>query len=166
MVAESEDGLEWRRPNLRLVTYAGSRNNNILDTGLPVNGKNPNNITIVPNPAWDGRSATKYVAITFKGGAKPHGLVPLQSADGLKWRLMTDHPLVPTSDENRLTCDLEKKQLIATIKVYGFCMDMPWSVPEYGREVGLTTSRDGLAWTAPDNPAANLVRPAAEDMFR
>ena len=24
----------------------------------------------------------------------------------------------------------------------------------------------GLAWTAPDNPAANLVRPAAEDMFR
>jgi len=24
----------------------------------------------------------------------------------------------------------------------------------------------GLVWTAPDNPAANLVRPAAEDMFR
>lgn len=24
----------------------------------------------------------------------------------------------------------------------------------------------GLAWTAPDNPAAHLVRPAAEDMFR
>lgn len=24
----------------------------------------------------------------------------------------------------------------------------------------------GLAWTAPDNPAADLVRPAAEDMFR
>ena len=24
----------------------------------------------------------------------------------------------------------------------------------------------GLAWTAPDNPASELVRPAAEDMFR
>ena len=24
----------------------------------------------------------------------------------------------------------------------------------------------GLAWTAPSNPAAELVRPAAEDMFR
>jgi coenzyme F420-0:L-glutamate ligase / coenzyme F420-1:gamma-L-glutamate ligase len=24
----------------------------------------------------------------------------------------------------------------------------------------------GLSWSAPENPAAELVRPAAEDMFR
>ncbi len=46
---------------------------------------------------------------------------------------------------------MEKGLLIATMKLYGHSMDIPFSVPEYGRAVGLSTSTDGgLTWTAPE----------------
>ncbi len=151
LYAESEDGLNWCRPNLKIVKYAGNKSNNVLNTGFCVNANRFNGIVLAPSPSRDNISAERYCALTFKGGAKPHGLLPLLSRDGLRWRLLTDpgHPLIPSSDEYRLVCDMEKKLLIATMKLYGFCMDIPLSVPEYGREVGLSTSTDGLTWTTP-----------------
>ena len=57
LYAESEDGLNWRRPNLKLVKYAGSRNNNIVDAGLGVNDKKFNfDIVVATNPSWNGLS--------------------------------------------------------------------------------------------------------------
>jgi hypothetical protein len=35
---ESKDGMNWQRPNLRLVDFAGNRNNNLLDKGISLNG--------------------------------------------------------------------------------------------------------------------------------
>lgn len=153
LYAESRDGLNWRRPNLNLVKHGGNRNNNIVDTGLTVNGGH-NNIVMAPNPSWDGISDLRYSALTFNpkwnGNPKisPAGLVSLSSKDGYRWRVLSDHPLIPSSDEYQLACDKEKGLLIATMKLYGHCMNIPFSVPEYGREVGLATSTDGgVTWT-------------------
>jgi len=154
LYAESEDGLNWCRPNLKLVKYAGNKNNNIVDTGLSVNGTH-NNIVLAPNPSWDGVSDERYCALTFDprwngDSKKPYGLIPLFSKDGLIWRESSVKQLIPSSDEYHLGCHMEKRLLIATMKLYGHCMNIPLSVPEYGREVGLSTSTDGLTWTAPE----------------
>ncbi len=168
LYAESEDGLKWRRIALKLAKYGGSVKNNIVFTDLQADNKEfarlrnravktckmPlfSHLVIAPNPSWDGKSGTRYCGLMMKGGAKPHGLLPLSSPDGLKWRSLAhpDEPVIPSSDEYRLVCDTERKLLIATMKLYGFCMDIPLSVPEYGREVGLSTSTDGVTWTAPE----------------
>jgi len=168
LYAESEDGLKWRRIALKLAKYGGSVKNNIVFTDLQADNKEfarlrnravktckmPlfSHLVIAPNPSWDGKSGTRYCGLMMKGGAKPHGLLPLSSPDGLKWRSLAhpDEPVIPSSDEYRLVCDTERKLLIATMKLYGFFMDIPLSVPEYGREVGLSTSTDGVTWTAPE----------------
>lgn len=152
LYAESDDGVNWRRPDLNLVEYAGNRRNNIVDTGLRVNGTY-NNLVMAPNPTWDGVSDRRYSALTFcpkwNGDAKiPYGLISLSSKDGFHWRVLSDHSFITSSDEYQLAADKEKGVLIATMKLYGHSMNIPLSVPEYGRQVGLVTSTDGgVTWT-------------------
>lgn len=148
LYAESEDGLHWRRRNLKLVKYGGSRNNNIVATGLRVNGHH-NNIVLTANPVWDGVSDRRFCALTFDPkydgkATSPYGLISLASRDGFRWRVLSDHPLIPSSDEYQLACDKDRGLLIATMKLYGH-MNIPFSVSEHGRQVGLATSTDGGA---------------------
>jgi hypothetical protein len=151
LYAESEDGINWHRPNLHLVEYAGSRKNNIVDTGRHPSGRYEE-MVLAPNPSWDGVSAARYCGLMYKGGAQPIGLFPLQSHDGFRWQPVGDpnHPVILSSDEYRLWCDSEHGLLIATVKLYGHSMDVSGAVPEYGRQVGLSTSTDGVVWTSPE----------------
>lgn len=92
--AESDDGIHWTKPNLGLVEFNGSKNNNIVmisgklgdvypDLGHPVVFKDSN-----PNVTPDA----KYKAIirdwSVESGLK--GLLAFKSPDGFKWTLM--HP--------------------------------------------------------------------------
>ena len=88
--AESLDGIHWYRPNLGLVEFEGSRENNIvldrLPTGAPVH-------TFVPfkdsNPAADPDA--RYKAFSRE---RDKGLYAWKSADGLHWDLMTDELVI------------------------------------------------------------------------
>ena len=91
--AESSDGIHWRRPDLGLHEFKGSKQNNIVfvpgeiggvkaDTGAPAVFRDEN-----PNARPDARYKTFVHYLKYGGG-----MLPLKSPDGLAWSLMSDAP--------------------------------------------------------------------------
>jgi hypothetical protein len=92
--AESDDGIHWRKPELGLHDFNGSKANNIViprgkmgqvnpDGGHPAVFKDEN-----PNASSDAR----YKAIMRSNS--PKGLLVLKSPDGLRWSPMADTPVI------------------------------------------------------------------------
>ncbi|MGE3818972.1 MAG: hypothetical protein AB7I30_06015, partial [Isosphaeraceae bacterium] len=83
--AESQDGRNWVKPELGIVEFEGSRQNNVVWSGrgghnfAPFRDENP-----------DCPPDSRYKALAGDGG----GLVALKSADGLRWSKMTDRPVI------------------------------------------------------------------------
>lgn len=92
--AESDDGVHWRKPELGLHEFNGSKANNIVLAGVTKEGVkfNAGHPAVFkdenPNAAPDAR----YKAL-FPGG-KPKGLVPLKSPDGIHWSAMSTAPVI------------------------------------------------------------------------
>ncbi len=91
--AESDDGIHWRKPELGIIEFEGSKANNIVvDTALiaEVGGDPAHTATFIdtnPNCPPD----EKYKIITI--GQKPRGMYVLKSGDGLHFSLMSDKPI-------------------------------------------------------------------------
>ena len=92
--ADSDDGIHWRKPELGLHAFGGSKKNNIvivsgkrgglsIDAGHPAVFKDTN-----PNAPADAR----YKAIVRSSGVS--GLIPMKSPDGLRFTPMTDQPIL------------------------------------------------------------------------
>lgn len=92
--AESDDGINWRKPSLGLHEFNGSKENSIsittetlgalnLDAAHPAVFKDAN-----PNASENAR----YKAILRS--SEPNGLIVLKSADGLSWSPMIDRPIL------------------------------------------------------------------------
>jgi hypothetical protein len=125
--AESEDGINWRKPSLGLVDYNGSRDNNLISTpggaSLWLALRDP----VDPDPQ------RRYKGLLAEAGP----LQPAASADGVRWRALEAQP-IPTEDEYQLNYDELGRQFIATVK-HG---------TRWGRSVYLTTSKDFEHWSA------------------
>jgi hypothetical protein len=83
--AESGDGIRWRKPDLGLVEYKGSKHNNILWMGEAGHNLVPFKDT---NPACTPEARYKAVALEGKG------LTAFQSADGIHWSRLSDKPIL------------------------------------------------------------------------
>ncbi len=90
-VAESTDGLNWRRPRLDLIDFQGSRDNNIVlsqpqlaHNFAPMLDSNP--------------SAPKEQRYKALGGTQVSGLIAFASADGLDWKKLQEAPVL-TKDQ-------------------------------------------------------------------
>lgn len=92
--AESNDGIQWRKPELDIHPYAGFAKTNIVmasgkrgplnvDAGHPAVFKDDN-----PDAAADA----KYKAIVRS--SKPNGLLPFKSPDGIHWSPMTQQAML------------------------------------------------------------------------
>jgi len=90
--AISTDGIHWEKPNLGLVDYHGSRNNNILP--LPPCG------TVFIDPK--APPAQKYKYVTYGHGRKgflgEYGIRVWWSEDGLRWKPNSDYALPLNAD--------------------------------------------------------------------
>lgn len=82
--AESEDGVRWHKPNLGLVEFDGSRDNNLLWAGPQSHNFSP---FIDTNPA--APADQHYKAVGGNGRA-----FLLASADAIHWRLLQDEPII------------------------------------------------------------------------
>lgn len=102
-VANSVDGITWTRPNLGLVTFQGSTQNNIIkkdrttvtnSDGTTSGLNNPESIVYDPNEPDPNRrySATSHYWKT--GGMKTCNMTVLFSADGLSWKFSTPLPAI------------------------------------------------------------------------
>lgn len=99
--AESDDGINWVRPELGLIEFNGSKKNNIVWDGeerFGVHGlaifkdTNPSAAGDARYKAWGVGANPEYDGPPKQPGAK--GLFPLKSPDGLHWSLMQDKPCI------------------------------------------------------------------------
>lgn len=91
--AESDDGVHWRRPEVGLREWQGSKANNIVvDTAMMAAfGGCPAHTAVFrdANPACPADQRYKVIAF----GDKPRGLYVLGSPDGLAFRVLSDKPI-------------------------------------------------------------------------
>jgi hypothetical protein len=87
--AESTDGIHWRRPELGLIEFEGSKKNNIILSGVvalqafvPFRDDNP-----------DCKPQEQYKALSAM--TEPvRGLYAFSSPDGIHWTKMSDDPVI------------------------------------------------------------------------
>jgi hypothetical protein len=97
--AASKDGLTWEKPKLGLVDFAGSKENNIVD--FPAGPNDLHEPIVVlhepddPDPQRRFKMLFEYLSDASWGTAA--------SADGLRWKLLTDKRLTPWFEMSGVT---------------------------------------------------------------
>jgi len=85
--AQSQDGIHWVKPDLGIVEYEGSKQNNIIVDGIGSHNFMP---FIDENPACPREERYKALA----GIKAEGGLFAYQSPDGIHWSLMQEKPVI------------------------------------------------------------------------
>ncbi|MBM3891966.1 MAG: hypothetical protein FJ388_22865, partial [Verrucomicrobia bacterium] len=88
--AEGRDGLHWTKPNLGLVEYRGSKNNNLILTDPAPLGFV--NLKVLADPD-DPDPSRRYKISThayFRNSRRLGTLAPFVSADGLHWKMVKE----------------------------------------------------------------------------
>ncbi len=143
-LAESADGIHWERPELGLVEFQGSKANNII---LPYQlmfscfkDSNPN-----------GREEARYKGMGYKRSKNEKGgytrkLYAYQSADGVRWRMMQEEPIL-TQGVTPVAFDTTNLAFWdANIGLYrAYIRD--WKDKNTWRDIKMATSEDFLNWT-------------------
>ena len=141
--AESKDGVTFQKPNLGLVEYNGSRDNNIIWDGVGVHNFAP---FLDANPDCSPDARFKALA----GTAKEGGLFAFKSADGIHWSLMREQPVVTEGafdSQNLAFWDPTANVYRAYFRTFskGTTTGKVWKPAGY-RAVRVATSDDFLAW--------------------
>lgn len=165
--AESNDGITWRKPELGLHEFEGSRANNIVMTSgvlgpLNVDAGHPA-VFMDDNP--EVPADARYKAILRS--QKPNGLLPFKSPDGIHWAPMTDAPLFhglgAFDSQNLAFFDpaIGKYRAYWRIFTEGTTTDEEWRPGGY-RAIRTAVSDDFIHWEPPvdltyeDSPSEHL----------
>ena len=94
--AESLDGIHWVKPNLGLIEFDGSRDNNII---WPIAGADGRSFSVFKDGNPDAPADARYKAITnlneiTESGKRRAVIYGLASPDGLRWRHLHKEPMV------------------------------------------------------------------------
>jgi hypothetical protein len=141
--AESRDGVHWRKPELGLVEFNGSKRNNIvLASGKlgPVE-IDAGHIAVFKDDNPGCPPEAKYKAIILS--RNPHGLLAFASADGLRWSPMSDKPVITKGafdSQNLAFWDTVRGRYRAYVRYFN----------EGRRDILTATSADFLHWTEPE----------------
>ena len=133
--ATSTDGIHWKRPNLDLIEFDGSKENNIIlhekDWGYVGHNFSP---FLDKNPA--AKPEAKYKAV----GGGP--LIPIVSPDGIHWKKGSEKPIITEGafdSHNLAFWDVLRKQYRAFHREF-----------RNGRDIMTETSDDFFrGWTKP-----------------
>ncbi len=145
--AESQDGIHWVKPDLGIVEYEGSKQNNIIVDGIGAGNIMP---VIDQNPACPREERYKALA----GIKEEGGLFAYQSPDGIHWSLMQEKPVITNGafDSANLAFwdpSLGKYRAYWRIFTAGVTEKDNWKPAGY-RAIRTATSADFLHW---DNEA-------------
>lgn len=157
--AESNDGVNWRKPALGLIKINGSTDNNvILDSEPETHNFSP---FIDKNPGSD--PGQKYKAL---GGNSKSGLIPYGSPDGIHWKRLNDEGVIKKGafDSQNVAFWSESEGLyVCYFRIF---------TDEKVRSVCRTTSTDFINWTEPvemvygDTPPEHLYTQQTSPYFR
>jgi hypothetical protein len=129
--AESQDGIAWTKPPLGLNTFNGSTDNSIVWTGEGAHNFAPFKDT---NP--DCAPEARYKAV----GSAGRGLYGFKSADGVRWSLLSDKPIITDGKFDSLNVafwDSLRRRYMAFYRDFRGV-----------RDIKTATSDDFLHWTA------------------
>lgn len=146
-IAESNDGINWTKPELDLFPRRNAPKNNIVLTGGQ--GVTHNFAPFLDaNPS--ARADERYKAI---GGTAPHGLFAFASPDGVHWRRLKDAPVFSTKEaqinkgENAHVFDSQNVPFWSEAE--GKYL-LYYRIFQKGvRRIARTESDDFLSWSAP-----------------
>jgi len=158
--AESTDGINWKKPDLNLIEFAGSRSNNIIIADFGTHNFTPFKDT---NPACPPDARYKAVARGEDEGHKQ--LFAFQSPDGIRWKPMQKGPIITEGafDSQNLTFwDSLRGEYRCYFRDFrkGF------------RDIKTATSGDFIHWTKPvwldygDAPAEHLYTNQIQPYYR
>ena len=167
--AESKDGITFNKPNLGLVEYNGSKDNNIIWDGVGVHNFAP---FLDSNP--DCAPDARFKALA--GTAKEGGLFAFKSADGIHWSLIRKDPVVTEGafdSQNLAFWDPTAKVYRAYFRTFtkGITTGKVWKPAGY-RAIRVATSKDFLSWgneadlTYKDSPEEHLYTNQIAPYFR
>ncbi len=140
--AESDDGIVWRKPELGLVEFEGSKANNIVWDQLGSHNFAPFRDN---NPACPPEQ--RYKALGNDGSAKA-GLLAFVSADAVRWRRLRPEPVITKGafdSQNVAFWDAGKQCYVA------FFRDFQKGNARNGvRAIKTCISKDFLSWSEPE----------------
>ncbi len=135
--AESKDGVHWTKPNLGIVEWNGSKENNIILKGIGVHCfvafRDDN-----PNCSPDA----KYKGISRGRPEGKRGLYVFQSPDGIHWSLIKDQPVITEGA-------FDSQNLAFWDPVSGLYVDYHRIFVNKVRTIMTCTSQDFVTWTKP-----------------
>lgn len=138
--AESSDGINWTKPDLKIYEIDGTFNNNVvLANAVPVT----HNFSPFIDTRENVNPKQKYKAL---GGIKKSGLLAYVSEDGIHWKKLQDKPVFTEGvfDSQNVAFWSESEQQY-------LCYFRTWSQSDYSgyRTISRTTSKDFVNWTEP-----------------
>lgn len=145
--AESLDGLSWAKPDLGIIAFQGSQQNNLyLTVTQDPNEKPPfratgqcHNASVIKRP-WERDPQKRYALFCY--GVDYRKPRVAFSPDGLHWKFVPETAqkgLFASGDVINFFHDPYKNRYVATYKTGN----------RRGRAAGVAVSRDGLNWTKP-----------------
>lgn len=131
--AESDDGIVWRKPELGLFAFNGSKANNIV-----WQGRGSHNFTpfLDANPACPADQ--RYKAL----GGDEKGLLAFASADGVRWRVLRAEPVITKGQ-------FDSQNLAFWDAQRGLYVDYHRKIGDGVRGILTCTSPDFFHWTDP-----------------
>lgn len=133
LYAESEDGLHWEKPNLSLVEYRGSRNNNIVDIAYPVEMP-----AVMIDEGDDVPERERYKMFSENLKAEKAQPFVAVSPDGLRWDVVA-HPKHRGVSLYRFNGSYHSSFVL-------YSPELPGGFPG-GRVMGVVRSQDVTRWT-------------------
>ena len=177
LYAESHDGIHWRKPELGLYQFNGSKANNIVLANGDLDGVtiDPSEMAIFKdeNPAAPPDARYKALVLTRHAEHNTRGLIALKSADGLRWTPLVKHPVITDGafdSQNLAFWDAEH----SVYRAYWRYFDRGTPDQPYVgiRSIRTATSKDFIHWNNqrdlvyPDAPRTHLYTNAVKPYAR
>jgi len=158
--AESRDGIDWKKPDLGLVEFKGSKENNIILSEFGTHNFTPFKDT---NP--DCPAASLYKGVARGEGEDNRRLFAFQSPDAIHWKLMQTEPIITEGafdSQNLAFWDSLRKEYQCYFRDFRFGH----------RDIKTATSKDFVHWTKPiwldygDAPREHLYTNQIQPYYR
>lgn len=164
--AESDDGVHWRKPELGLHEFRGSKANNIAIASGAIDGikTDAGHPAVFKDENPDCPPDARYKAVLRSSG--PRGLLAFKSPDGIHWSPMSSKPVITEGafdSQNLAFWDPVRREYRAYWRVFtsGTTTETIWK-PGGHRAIRTATSPDFLNWgphadlTYVDSPSEHL----------
>jgi len=133
--AESEDGVEWKRPDLGIIAFNGTTANNIV---YPTPGEEFHGGTVFKDPIASPHE--RYKLIFAPGGV---GVYTAYSPDGLRWTLCSNNPILLNQSDTQNVCFWDEDR--CRYVWYGR-LNVPRTDPTRSRTIGRSETECFSEW--------------------